>query len=178
MLKLTIRLSPRRIPPQLKQAVPCAQVFMDRASKITVTTDAKGIHKLAEDPDLVTEYFGDGVEALAIKPISVEGTRLAQLALAGELEESWGTALANRLPWAVALTYGTESGAENFARVVTPAGAKTLYFEGPADLLATVRAIEEATTQAQPVDDEALETLKWALRDFGAHLEGDEDAAA
>jgi len=150
---------------------------MDRATMITVTTDAKGIYKLAEDPGLVTEYFGDGVETLDVTPISVKGTRLVQLSPVGELEESWGAALANRLPWAVALTYGTESGAENFARVVTPEGAETIYFEGPADLLATVRAIEEATTQAQPVDDEVLETLKRVLRDLDVYLEGDEGAA-
>jgi len=151
---------------------------MDRASNITVTTDAKGIHKLAEDPGLVTEYFGDGVEALDVTPISVERTRLVQLTPVGELEESWGTALANRLPWAVALTYGTESGAENFARVVIPEGAETIYFEGPADFLATARAIEKAAVQAESVDDEALETLKRALRDLGVYLEGEEDAAA
>jgi len=151
---------------------------MDRASKITVTTDAKGIHKLAEDPGLVAEYFGDRVEALDVTPISVKGTRLVQLAPVGELEESWGAALANRLPWAVALTYGTESGAENFARVVTPEGAKTLYFEGPEELIKTTRAIEKTVAQAQPVDDEVLETLKRVLRDLGVYLEGDEDAAA
>lgn len=151
---------------------------MDGAAKITVTTDAMGIQKLAEDPGLVAEYFGDGVEALTVKHISLEGTRLAQLTPAGELEESWGTALADNLPWAAALTYGTESGAENFARVVTPEGAETIYFEGPEELLATAQAIEEAAPQAQPVDDEALKTLKRALRDFGVYLEGDEGAAA
>ena len=151
---------------------------MDRAAKITVTTDAKGIHKLAEDPGLVAEYFGDGVEAIEVTPISVKGARLALLTTAGELAESWGEALANNLPWAVALTHGTESGAENHARVVTPTDASTIYFAGPADLIEAARAIEEAAAQAEPVDDEALETLKRALRDFGVYLEGDEGAAA
>ena len=89
-----------------------------------------------------------------------------------------GRWLANHLPWAVALTYGTESGAENYATVVTPEDAETIYFEGPADLLETARAIEEAAAQAESVDDEALKTLKRALRSLGFDLEGGEDATA
>ena len=151
---------------------------MDRATKITLTTDTKGIHKLTEDPDLLAEFFGEGPEFLDVTPITVEGVRLAQLTPEGDLDEGWGAGIANHLPWAVALTYGTESGAENYARVVTPEGAETIYFEGPADLIETARAIEEAAAQAESVDDEALKTLKRALRDLGFDLEGGEDATA
>lgn len=151
---------------------------MDRATKITVTTDAKGIRKLAEDPDLLAEFFSEGPEFLDLTPVTVEGARLAQLTPEGDLDEGWGVGLANRLPWAVALTYGTESGAENHARVVTPEGAETIYFEGAADLVETARAIEKATAQAEPVDEEALEALKRALRDLGFDLKGGEDATA
>ena len=151
---------------------------MDRATKITLTTDAKGIRKLTEDPDLLAEFFGEGPEYLDLTPVTVKGVRLAQLTPEGDLDEGWGAGLANNLPWAVALTYGTESGAENYATVVTPEGAETIYFEGPTDLLETARAIEEAAAQAEPVDDEALETLKRVLHDLGFDLEGGEDAAA
>jgi len=152
---------------------------MDYAALITLTLDERGAEKIAADEDLsfVDEHFGWG-ESVTLEPVTLKGKRLVQLTLNGKVPEWWGAEIVKHVPWAIALTYGTDSSVTNYLDTVAGGQFTTVEFEGPKGFLEAARAIEEVLAEAQPVQESTLEQMKARLRSYGVLVEGAEDAAA
>jgi len=151
---------------------------MDYAARNTLTMDERGVRKIAEDLGFIDEHLTWG-DSLTLEPVTLEGKQLVCLTLNGQVPEWWGAEIVKHVPWAIALTYGTDSSATNYLDTVAEGEYTTVEFQGPEAFLEAARAIEEAVTEAQPVRAATLEGAKARLWELGILIEPEgEDAAA